>query len=311
MAKSIEAAVKASVKEMTNIVGATNMSRDLNDVILRFAQASLYRNTTQHMELLRREIVHQMAIKHFPAAQAAGRRSALPILDALGGRSLVERGATWRGPALQSFKKFHRSNMAVLQADLFNDVGTVNAEVRVAFARAARDGQAKNVLIDQLVKADRAELRQIRKVRTGIRQATREVATAEATGNRTTIRVAKKELSRQKARLRNVTSFYARFETQVQGQARDVIRSEAQRAQFASFQSAGFVGDFTWISVNGSDSCPTCMDRHGETRSRAEWRGDAPGDGTTLCLESCMCQLIPAEFTETHDVPAGPVNPFT
>ena len=124
------------------------------------------------------------------------------------------------------------------------------------------------------------------------------------------LRKARTGLTRAKGNARARTSFLARFENKVQGHVRDNIRREAQEAQVAVFRQAGF-RVFTWISVNGVESCPTCQARHGETRTWQEWRGDAPGDGTTLCGESCQCQLIPETYFKGNPSLAEPVNLFS
>jgi hypothetical protein len=51
-------------------------------------------------------------------------------------------------------------------------------------------------------------------------------------------------------------------------------------------------GLYMW-EATGSKTCPTCIDRHGEIRSWAEWESRGlPGAGTTICTFHCRCQLI-------------------
>lgn len=303
--------IVASVRRMREVVEAEAVQDDLHSLVARYARAQLYRQAGPQTEKLRREIVGLLAKKYFPAARRAGIEASGPVLDAMGGRSLVARGSALRGGVLASFKRYHRSNLAVLEAGLRQEIGGLTAEIDLAFSRAARDGVARKTLIADLVAADRGELRQIARARKRLRAAISRLGSAEESGDTALIRKARKEVRLSKQSVRATRSFYARFEVRVQGHARDAVRREAQRAQFYAFQQAGFTETFTWVSVNGSDACPSCIELHGQTKTAAGWRGQQPGDGQTLCGESCMCQLIPNEYTRDNETLRQPVNPYT
>lgn len=309
--------ILAAVGIQRGLIEATEQTSDLGRLIGKFATAQLYRRPAT-VEKLRQQIVKLLAKKYFPLAQEVGRTSAQPILDALGGRRLVDKGLSRRGPIFRQFQRYHRLNVKALAAQLRKECGTLSGEIEAAFARAQRDGIARKSLIDDLVKADKGELKRLRIVRReirdaseGLKQATRKASTAgkrQRPKAKRALREAKKKLTKAKGKVGRAKTFYARFETRVQGHARDAIRREAQRAQFTAFKQAGYK-TYTWIAVNGADACPDCKARHGKSYSRAEWqRQGMPGEGATVCGSSCMCQLVPKEYTEGNRSLTQPLN---
>lgn len=305
MAKQIVAAVRAQ-REVIEGVGQQDA---LTELISQYATRSLYLNPDAETEDLRQAIVGRLAKEYLPEAQRAGMNAASSILDGIGGSDLVRKGSQLRGGALADFKRYHRSNLAALEAELDKETGGLSAEIKAAFARAERDGVARKQLIEDLVASDRAELERLATVRREeIRPASKALAQAEAEGNERQIADARDALKQAKAKIRTTKSFLARFETAVQGRARDAVRRECQQAQFSAFKQAGFAtGAFAWVAINGPDACPQCVALHGTKKTAAQWRGQMPGDGQTYCGAACECQLVPEEFLASNPV-AGPVT---
>lgn len=302
--------IVAAVKRQREVIEGVQQQTELHGLISRYATAQLYHRTGPQTERLRREIVHLLAKKYFPLAQKVGVESAAPILDGLGGSQLVEKGNVLRGRVLRGFKQYHQANIRTFETELAQEIGTLRGEVRSAFARARRDGATRKQLVRDLLDADKSELKRLAEVRREIQAKGKAVAKAEATGTKPQIRKARRELAKAKAKIRTTKSFYARFETRVQGRARDAVRREAQRAQYHAFKQAGFTGTYTWVAVNGSDACPSCEALHGTNGLERTWRGRMPGDGHTYCGASCQCQLVPDEYVAGRDSLSQPINPY-
>jgi len=292
------------------IEGEPHQTR-LHNLIKKFAGAQLYKQPKATTQKIRRAIWSEIAKRDLPYAQATGKASAKPILDALGGKRLTDKGMRLRGRVLREFNVYHKRNIMAFRAELVKELGTLSSEVEAAFAKGFRDGIARQQLIRDLLEADKAELKQIGVVRKRIKEATKRLEKATKRASKASkrqmarakraLREAKKRVTKARAQLRATKSFYARFETKIQGHARDAIRRECQRAQEAVFRQAGYtkVAEYTWIAVNGTDACPSCKARHGRTMSLNDWEGEGkPGDGHTLCGDACMCQLVPAAYTE-------------
>jgi hypothetical protein len=79
------------------------------------------------------------------------------------------------------------------------------------------------------------------------------------------------------------------------GRVRDV-------SQF-TFSENGLNLKYKWVAVL-VNTCPDCMDRHGEVKSWDEWEAEGmPRTGQTVCKENCKCVLIPAELTADDQAP--------
>lgn len=53
---------------------------------------------------------------------------------------------------------------------------------------------------------------------------------------------------------------------------------------------------WTWIDVQDDRECEDCQNRHGETKTWAEWEAlGLPGVGATRCQYRCRCELVPEE----------------
>lgn len=279
---------------------------DIDKAIAKFANAQLYRNP-QRAERMGQEIIRLYQNQYRGFAQAIGKASAKPILDALGGSELVAKGNVLRGRVLNRRQRFSRANMLALRAALRREVGTLSAEVEVEFIKGFRDGQTRNSIINNLVAADKDELKRLRDISHEISRNGEALAKAEKRLSKASVRgkprarrelsKAKKDLSKSKAKIGATQTFLARFEQKVQAEMRDSIRREAEDAQFSHYEQAGFK-EFTWIAVNGSDACPSCVDRHGMQKNVKNWRGDRPGEADTFCGDACMCALVPTKHTE-------------
>lgn len=309
----------AAVAFRREYVEGAKTQETLHGVIAKYANASLYIHTPATIERIRKQMVALMAKKYFPMAMEMAKHAATPILESMGGGSLVQKGSSVRGEALRILKKHSKLNMAAFRAELNKELGLLSGEVEAAFARALRDGVARKQLITDLVASHKAELARIRIVRTEVREkaaklrtSTRELSVASKRKTKRLtkkVKAAQRDLLKSKGKMRTTKDFFARFETKVQGHARDTMRRQGYHAQEAVYRSAGFGRKalYTWITTNGAESCPDCEPRHGDTRTLAEWAGDKPGDGQTVCGASCMCDLVPNGYLEGNDSLAHPI----
>jgi hypothetical protein len=84
------------------------------------------------------------------------------------------------------------------------------------------------------------------------------------------------------------------------GEFRNSMKSNARghisRARDCSeFSELGVKGSYRWSAVL-INTCPDCMDRHGEEKTWEEWEDEGmPRTGATVCKENCKCVLLPAE----------------
>ena len=310
--------IRAAVAVARPTIEGHETASSLHKLIARFAQAQLYRQAPRIIERLRRELVHAVAREFYPYARAVGKASAEPLLNALGGTKLVDKGNVLRGRILAAQRRFQKGNMLTFRAELRKELGTLGGDVEAAFARAFRDGKSRQQLIADLVQSDHDELVQLAKARKRVEAGQKGVASAERRlarsgkrsirKNRRLLREAADELKKAKRSVRAGKSFYARFETRVQGHVRDGIRREVQESQFSAYRAAG-IATFTWVAVNGSDACPSCQGLHGTTKPAGEWRGQGPGEADTFCGTACQCHLAPAGYVAGNASLVGPVNP--
>jgi len=279
----------------------------------------MYRAPAGRLDRLHNALVSAVRRDWLPQAREIGTASARPVLDAMRGVPMAKKGRPLRGKALQRFGAYSRKNSRALYAALDKEFDTLSGDIRAAFFRADRDGVARKKLIDALVGADRGELARIEAVRaeiskrgTQLQRAERRLARAspkQQARARRALKRAQQLRKKAKGKIRTAKTFYARFETAVQGEVRDSIRRECQKAQFESFrQEVGDNATFSWVTVNGVDACPSCDDRHGVTQSAADWRGDGPGEGGTYCGDACMCQLVPESYAASNQGLKEPVK---
>lgn len=51
-----------------------------------------------------------------------------------------------------------------------------------------------------------------------------------------------------------------------------------------------------WLAVYDEDTCPDCIDNHGEERTMREWAAAGlPGSSNLICNGACRCELLPAD----------------
>lgn len=280
-------------------------------VVSKYAHATLYTHAASQLPKIKRDLIRLLAKELIPHAQMVGKEATGPILRALQGKAFTQRGNRLRAGILENAKLYTRRNLAGLEAVIEREVGTLGGDIKAAFIRAQRDGVARKTLIQNLVDADRSEMTRLRQVANDIRSARADLTKAEraaVTASRRQQRRVAREVRQARDALRKAKAaaapgrsktFLARLETAVRGEVRDSIRREAERAQFNYFGQA--LGDgkvkYTWVTVNGADACPDCGVRHGQVRTKAEWLRTAhPGDGQTVCGQSCQCNLVPEAY---------------
>lgn len=73
-------------------------------------------------------------------------------------------------------------------------------------------------------------------------------------------------------------------------------------------RDAGYYSDFgvteqyRWSAVL-VNTCPDCLERHGQVKSWDEWEEEGlPRAGSTVCRDNCHCVLIPVEYTELEPI---------
>ena len=289
-----------AVARLRKTIAVVGPADDLHGLVAKYARAIIGQRRGA-AEKLRQDIVELLAKRWLPDARKAGVESAAPILRALG-------DAVSPGQAIRSLRRYSRANLDVLQLAIERETGGLSLDIQAAFARARRDGVARRELIDNLLKADRAERAEIEAVRQAIadsaaatKQAEQKLAKSSKRGAvraRRDLKERQRDEAKARAGLGKVETMLGRFETAVLGEIRDSVRRECQRAQLEAFKEAGYTETYVWVSVNGPVSCPQCIERHGKAQGLAEWETDGlPGDGATYCGESCMCQLVPEEYS--------------
>ena len=304
MAASIIAAVNLKAR----VLAGVEQQQDIDALLLSYTKLSLFGDPGPKTTQMRRDLVALMRTKYFPRATESGRKSAVPILNAVGGAEAVEAGATLTGSNLTFLSSYRQANTRWFASEVDSGTKALSGELNADIARASRDGIAQTRMRRDVINSYEAELKALKSKRRILAQANRDVAKAEASANAKVISAAKKVRRNAQAGVRRVSTAMGRLENKVQGAARDAVRREAQRAELASFRQAGY-RTFTWVAVNGSLACPDCSSLHGETRGFAQWHGNQPGDGHTVCMDSCVCELVPNELMVKDNI-TGPVNPF-
>ena len=307
--------IRATVAAKRSLLAGSGLQDDIWEEVIEFANAAFYRDP-KRIDAAARAVQKRVVREWLPKAQATGKEASKPILEAMG---QGVRGEVLKGIALSRMQKYHRVNVRAFATSLRAAAGSLRGDIEAAFARAERDGVAERSLMDAMVDADRAEMEQLRIARgkvqaTGDKLADTERRLAKA-GKRSqpkakrAYRDAKKQHSAAKRSVKATKSMLARFETRVQGEARDAVRREAHAAQMAHYRQAlPKVRNYTWVTVNGADACPSCDGRHGTTQTLSEWNGDGPGDGGTYCGDSCMCALVPADYAASNQGLKEPIK---
>lgn len=298
----------AAVRLKRKVLEGVDQQGDINQILIEFTRKVLFARPGPETERLKRELVDLMRNRYFPLADESGRKSAIPILERIGPEK-VAKASRLTGPALKFLSGYRQKNLRWFAQAVETGTAALSSELKAELFRASRDGLSKQKMIDRVIESYNAELKQLKKARARFAEANKAVANAEATGDLKAIRAAKKLRSQAHQGTTRVTTAMGRLENKVQGEARDAVRREAQRAQFAAYKQVGY-DTYTWVAVNGSEACPDCEALHGETRTEAAWHGRKPGDGQTVCGASCMCELVPDEFAKDNRSIEGPVNPY-
>ncbi|MCP4409773.1 MAG: hypothetical protein GY807_18920 [Gammaproteobacteria bacterium] len=301
--------IVAAVRMKRKVLEGVDQQSDIIDILDNFVRKTIFREPDRETRKLKRELVALMRKKYLPRADESGRRSAVPILDRIGGDAAVAKGARLSGRPLRYLSGFRQANIKWFAQEVETSTVAISSELKAQLAKASRDSIARADMISDVIDSYKAELKQTRKARRVLEQANKALANAEATGDLKAIKAARKARSKAKSAAHNVKTAMGRMETRVQGAARDAVRRETQRAQLATYRQAGYTV-YTWVAVNGAAACDSCTALHGTTRSLKEWQGNQPGDGHTYCGGSCMCELVPQEFTKDNESIKEPVNPY-
>ena len=301
--------IKAAVKLKAQVFAGVEQQDDILNIFLAFNRKVLFAKPGPETTRLRNELVMLMKLKYFPLAEEAGANSAVPILDAVGGAEAVAAGASPSGVNRRFLSNYRTANTQWFAQEVNSGTMALSGELQAEIARASRDGIAQATMRTNVIDAYEAELKALKIKRKALAEANKGLARAEATANKAAIKAADKVRKSAQAGVRRVSTAMGRLENKVQGAARDAVRRQAQRSELASFREAGF-RTFTWVTVNGSLGCPDCISLHGETRSIQLWHGNQPGDGHTVCLDSCICELVPNTLVLDNPSLNGPINPF-
>ncbi len=274
---------------------------DIHAIIKRFATPSLYLNLSVS-EKMRKELVRYYAKELVAQANLAGLRTAKPILRDIGSPITAVRGR-----ALRELNGWTANAVKAFQEELNLAHVTLRGETRVAFFRAKRDvagfGNAdRKQLASDLAKASKADMAAKTKGYNRIRSARTKLAKAEKVGNTVTVKAARVELLKAKAAVKKTDDLLGRFEKAVQASARDGARRQMAAAQKAQYQqSLGKDVKRYWVTVNGSQACPTCEDRH--MLLVPDETGGEPGSGQTYCGASCQCHAVPKIHLDGTPIP--------
>ena len=91
------------------------------------------------------------------------------------------------------------------------------------------------------------------------------------------------------------------------GELRRAIRATAngvsnRTRDITEFAEIGIQDDYRWSAVM-VNTCPDCMERHGEVKTWEEWEAEGlPRTGHTVCKENCKCVLLPAHTTALEPI---------
>ena len=301
MADKIVAAVRLKRKVLEGV----DMQQDIVTILQEMSRKVLFSAPGPETDKIRQEMVDLLQKEYFPLAEESGRKSAVPILERLG----VEPTKRLSGAPLGFLSGYRQKNTLWFSKEVETGTKALSSQLQAEIARASRDGVSRRRMITNVIDSYNAELRAIKTKRKSLAEANKALANAEATGDIKAIKAARKVRNNAAAATRRVTTAMGRLENRVQGAARDAVRREAQRGQLAQYRQEGFTV-YTWVAVNGSLACPDCTALHNQTRSYAQWHGEMPGDGHTVCMDSCVCELVPEQYVTNNKSLEQPVNPY-
>lgn len=94
--------------------------------------------------------------------------------------------------------------------------------------------------------------------------------------------------------LRDGGPIFAEFRNAIRATSNGVIN---RLRDGASYSDWGVDTQYRWAAVL-VNTCPDCLERHGESKTWDEWEAEGlPRTGATVCKENCKCMLIPASDT--------------
>jgi hypothetical protein len=92
---------------------------------------------------------------------------------------------------------------------------------------------------------------------------------------------------------------FGEFVNAIKATANGVMYRSRDNAEIAEI---GIDTKWRWVAVL-VNTCPDCLERHGEVNSWEEWESIGfPRTGTTVCRERCRCSLVPEEASELEPV---------
>ncbi len=278
----------------------------LHDLIRRFATQSIYGDPAQ-MDKLTARILNKARTQMIPLANQAGVRNADDLMVGIQKRVGEGEARLLKARAASKLRGGTNKNMLNLKDGLKAAQGNFREETRLELRRARFGVENRKQIERRLAKADRADLGSWEKFQGEHRQAVRDENAAlkklstepENKKAAADVKAAQAEQKKAFQRMRRRRSFLARFENATAREMKDAVRMQTRIAQDARFRELGFTDNaqMQWITVNGADTCPDCTPMHGVTKASSEWAGQEPGSGWTVCEQSCMCSLVPVEYS--------------
>jgi hypothetical protein len=95
---------------------------------------------------------------------------------------------------------------------------------------------------------------------------------------------------------------WAAIDAQLDRAAVSILRQQTKRAvqEYRTERLSTVAERFVWIAV-GRGSCPSCIDRHGKSKTMKQWRAAGmPGSPVLICQKECRCSLQP-DFVGEED----------
>ena len=91
---------------------------------------------------------------------------------------------------------------------------------------------------------------------------------------------------------RTTEALRSKGQTQVALQLKDFVRSQSMAA-LGLTGKAGGEQQAVWIAVMDKATCDDCMERHGVSKTMAEWEAEGlPGSENLMCNGNCRCDFL-------------------
>lgn len=102
--------------------------------------------------------------------------------------------------------------------------------------------------------------------------------------------------------LNNNGRMFAEFRNAIRATANGVSNRMRDAGEFSQL---GVITTYRWSAVL-INTCPDCIERHGQVKTWEEWEAEGlPRTGHTVCKEFCRCVLLPADMTALEPVLRG------